>query len=46
MGNTILLKCFVQVDFGDTVLEWRITPAMLAEDAKWIPKKKSLSLVN
>jgi hypothetical protein len=46
MGDTSLLMCFVQVDFGDTVLEWRITPAMLTKDAKWIAKKNTISLAN
>lgn len=46
MGDTSLLMCFVQVDFGDTVLEWRITPAMLTKDAKWIVKKNTISLAN
>jgi hypothetical protein len=46
MNGVIALMCFVQVDFGDTIVEWRICPAMLAEDATWIEKKTNPSAAN
>ena len=46
MNGVPLFMCFVQIDFGDTILEWRICPAMLAKDANWIEKKQNVSIEN